>query len=148
MGNITTLTVFVWTINILVFIGQLSMLGMNPDSNTFYNPNETIIAGYVTDTESSIPNQDMIGEELNPSSSSDVEESSGTGIFFIDIFASVKNWVQNKLSYIGALILGPFNIINAIPASPATKKINNVMCLLWVAAGILTFLSFIFGRSD
>ena len=85
MGNITTMAVFVWTLNILIFLAQASMINMNSDSIMFYDSTGTPLAEYSVGGGVSMPNSQAVSTELNPESSSELQESaSGTGIFFID----------------------------------------------------------------
>jgi len=150
MGNITTMAVFIWTINILVFLSQFAMLSMNPDSIQFYNENGTLLKEYSTGGNIVMPNTDRISSELNPSSTSEISESgSGTGIFFIDAIASVKNWFADKVDYFTAIVSGPYNIINsALGNNPELSNFVGAISLLWYGVSILILVLAIFGRSD
>jgi len=145
MGNITTMAVFVWTLNILIFLSQAAMIDINPTEPViYYNTSGTVLSEYSTQDGLNMPNSENIQSELDPSSSGEVEEN--TGVFFIDIFASVKSWIQNKIDYIVAIVLGPYNIINSIPGLP--KAFVNSISLLWYGVSLLLLLAFMFGREN
>lgn len=143
MGNVTTMTVFVWTLNILIFLSQVAMLSMNPNSIVFYNRNNTVIEQHSTGGSLTMPNQENIASELNPSSSEGLEER--TGIFFIDVFNAVRNWLNDKIEYFTAIVMGPYNILNSM-GLPA--EFSGSITLLWYAVSILLLVLVIFGRSD
>lgn len=146
MGNLTTMAVFVWTLNILVFLSQATMLAIAPgESVTLYNCEGTILDEYTAGAncnEIIVPNSENLQNELNPASSNEIEEN--TGIFFIDIMASVKNWVQNKIDYLAGIAGGPYNLIKAIPGLP--DAFVGVIAVFWYAISVLLLLAFIFGR--
>ena len=148
MGNITTMTVFVWTVNVLIFLAQFSMLAMNPnlagDGNVFYNVNGTVLEDYSTDTNTLMPNSEAVQSELDVAGSSGVSEGT-TGIFFIDVLASIKTWIQGTMERFVAIVLGPYNIINSIPGLP--KEFVGAVSLIWYAASVLLLVLTIFGRN-
>jgi len=145
MGNITTMAVFVWTLNILMFLMQAGINDIASGSqSTFYNSSGSVLDSYSTGGNLVVPNSDIVGGELNPESSTPVSETSGFG--FLDSIGTVKNWVQSKLNYLGSIVLAPYNILNSIPGLP--KAFVGAISLLWYGVSILLLLMLIFGRTD
>lgn len=145
MGNITTMTVFVWAINIIMFLAQVSMISMNPESINYYTIDNNLLSDHAIGNNLT-PNENKLSSDLNIESATGTQESSeGTGIFFIDAIASVRNWITNKVNYFMALVMGPYNILNAM-GLPAV--FCGAVSLLWYGASILLLVLTIFGRGD
>jgi len=143
MGTITTMTVFVWVLNVMIFMSQIAMLEINPES-AYFSATNTVLQEYTIDNNLSMPSETEVSSELDITSSSDVSEG-GTGIFFIDAIASVKQWIQNKINYFVKIVMGPYNILNAIPGLP--KQFVGLVSLIWYATSILLLVLTIFGRA-
>jgi len=143
MGSITTMTVFVWTLNVLIFLSQAAMISINPDSILFYSNGNSLlkqssIGGNLT------PNSNAIASELNPGSSEGAQEGE-TGIWFIDVISSTKRWFSDKLDYFTNIVLGPYYLIKSIPGIPV--EFVGAISLIWYGVSILLLVLTIFGRN-
>lgn len=147
MGNITTMMVFVWTLNILIFMAQATMLSMNPESVIFYNTTGTVLAQHSQDNNIAMPNSAAIARELNPNTAESAQESTSI-IPFVDAISSIKSWIQDKINYLTAIVLGPYNILNAIPLPASFKPFIGAIALLWYGVSVMLIIAFIFGRPD
>ena len=146
MGSITTMFVFVWMVNILIFLAQAAMIDMSPEPVKFYNSSGSVLEQYSTDNNINMPNSDQASSDLNPASAE--SESGGvleTLITFIDAIASTKKWIQDHISYFTSVILGPYNIIKAIPGLPL--QFVGAIGILWYGLSIFLLIAFIFGRN-
>lgn len=149
MGNVITMTVFVWTLNVLIFLAQASMINLNPDTTIlYYSPTNGPIGQYVVDGNMT-PNSNIISSELNPDSAQinggEPVTQGGTGIWFIDAISSVKNWIANKINYFINIVMGPYNILKVIPGLP--PSFIGAICLIWYGASLFLLVLTIFGRN-
>ena len=145
MGALNVAMVFIWVVNILIFMTQAAMIDIGPESTTtFYNCSNTILKNYVAGAncqEVTIPNTEGFKEELPVS----VKEVDKGGLFgFLDSIATARNWITEKIDYIIAIASGPYVILNSIPGLP--KAFVGIVDLLWYGLSVFLLINWILGK--
>ena len=143
MGNLTIAVTFVCLLNLLMFMAQAATMDLNEDSPIFYNCTGTVTQTYISGDcqQISMPNTDSLAGEL-PISTQDVQGN--TGIYFIDALNSLKEWINNKLDYFGAIVSAPYSMLKAIPGLP--DAFVGILGTLWYMLTIFLIAAFILGR--
>lgn len=146
MGNITTIIVFVWVLNALLFLSQASILAMNEvdyQQEGFYTCGATLIKPYVANASTMTPIKSGEIESQLPVTAKEVEEDSG--IFILDAISTVTNWVKTQLNYIGAVVSAPYCMLKSIPSLP--QVFAGTLALIWYAISIISIVALILGRN-
>jgi len=146
MGNVTTMTVFVWTVNVLIFLSQIAMVTINPamaDGNQFYSVDNTVLDQYTADGSNiTMPDESAIADQLDVTDNTGVQEVGGL-LGIIDAVAGVAQWFNGIIEYFTALVMGPYNILSSI-GLPA--QFVGPIVLVWYGTSILLLVLTIFGR--
>lgn len=141
MGNLTVALVFVWTLNILMFMTQAAVVDLSANPQQFYNCSGSILKGYAIGddcTSITLPDSNSLSNDL-PISAKTVEEDSGFG--FVDAISTAKNWVTDKIEYWKGVLSGPAIIINNIPGLPQAFK--SIILLGWWSLSLFLLVTWI-----
>ena len=144
MGNMTTLGLIVLCMNGLLWMSQLSMTGINPESNTFYSGQGGIIESRtLTDNQGNIQMDDSKTASDLPSGGTDVEADSG--FFIIDIFGKIISWIGNAANFLSGMLKAPYNFLKLLDMPSGYTAIFGT---IWYLISLIILVSWIFGRSD
>jgi len=97
---------FVFAVNVMLFLGQTAITNINPDAMVFYNYEDSLISKF--DTGNYSLNENVSG--YLPDTESSVSIDDNTNIF-TDSFKTIKNWFL-KTTGLNYLI----GILNALPS--------------------------------
>jgi len=145
MGNTVVALSFVLFMNLLMFLGQASVieLNLNEQNNTFYNYEGNIMYEFDSNKNQSNPilNQSYYNEM--PGSGSGIEISEGN--IFTDTFISIKNWIARKtgLVYLKQIVSAPYNLLSSMHLP---QTLTYAIGTVWYAITIFLIVSFIWGR--
>ena len=143
MGNLTIATIFVVTLNILMWFSQIAMIQVNPDGPTMYNIEGSVIDETVQGQGNGTVLQDQVLSEL-PSSAGTVATGDDTGIF-TDIFNNILGWMKSTpgVKYVYGVVSAPYNILKAMNL-PSEFVVG--IGTLWYMITLLVLVAFFWGR--
>lgn len=143
MGNMVIATIFVVTLNVLMWISQVAMLDMNPDGPTMYNLEGSIIGETVAGQGNGTVVQDDVLSDL-PSSAGTVATGE-TGGYFTDIFNNILSWFKSApgIKYVYGVVSAPYNILKAL-GLPSEFVVG--IGTLWYLVSFLVLVAFLWGR--
>ncbi len=145
MSNLTTAFVIVLFVNVMLFLGQITILELNPDGTVFYSCEGGILGEF--------EKNDCTGEtlELDDSRSASIlptgegSISPTTGNVFTDIFGAAKDWITTTtgLKYLATVLSAPYNFLQAAKLPQAFVF---AVGTLWYALTLFLLIAFILGR--
>lgn len=144
MGSLQTALIFVLFVNVFLWLSQVAVMELNPDSSGFYNPEGSLIAGFDSTGDLENPSLDKEGIPANlPTGEGSV--SPETGNFFTDLFASIKSWFISTpgISYIYGVVMAPYNMLSAMGVPEAFRFIIGGF---WYGLTIFLIVAFFWGR--
>ncbi len=143
MGNLTIATIFIVTLNVLMWLSQIAMLDINPDGPTMYNVegsliNETILA----QGNASVLDDDVLSDL--PSSAGTVVTSESTSVF-TDIFNNILGWLKSApgIKYVYGVVAAPYNVLKAM--NLPTEFVVGIGTI-WYLISLFILVSFLWGR--
>lgn len=120
MGTLTNTLIIVLSINAILFLGQASMMEINPDGLSYtFDCSGTILSNFERNGCSDPTtyglinvNNNTIGEQL-PSNPTIIDS---IGQFFTDIYSSIRNWLLDSLglSYVIGLLTAPSHFLSLL----------------------------------
>jgi len=146
MGNLLTAVLTVMSINVMMFLGQVAVLELNPDANVFFHLKGSMLGEFETN-KGNIPGNYTLDDSdpasRLPSATASVNPTDGN--IFTDIFASVKNWLLQStgVSYLLAVLSAPYNFLKALQLPDA---FTFAVGTLWYIGGLVLLILFITGR--
>lgn len=142
MTNTTTALIIVMFINTLMFLSQVAMSDINPDSNTLYNYKGSVMSQFDNG------NQTLNTESLDSyiPNADDGQLDTSTGNVFTDIFKSIKNFLFEVpgVKYLALIVTAPYTILNGIFSEH--KEMAFALGTFWWGITIFLIVSFIWGR--
>lgn len=141
MGNLTIATIFIGSLNILMWFCTIAMIDINPVGTFCYNTEGSLIAS-VTTTNLTTVNNDIINQL--PSAEAAAVSTGSTNIF-TDIFNNIINWFKSTpgVKYIYGVVAAPYNIIKCM-GLPNEFVVG--IGTLWYLVSFLIFIAFLWGR--
>lgn len=145
MTNITQALVIVMSINIMLFLGQVSVLELNPEGDLFFNCTNTLIGDL---EESNCQGNTYALTDTDPVTGLPRTESdvnAETGNIFTDTFNAAKDWLTGitGLDYVVAMVTAPKNFLMSIGAPPAFSFAVGV---LWYSITFFLLVAWLLGR--
>lgn len=140
MTNLTSAVVTVLSLNLILWLGQVAVIELNPDASQFFNPEGTPLQRF--DAGNYTLNDD------DPASVLPVVESSispETGNIFTDAFTGIKTWMLDVtgLNYVFSILGAPYHFLNAMSLPQAfVFGIGS----LWYGISLFLLIAFMFGR--
>jgi len=142
MGNLTIATIFIVTLNVLMFLTQTAMLNINPDGSICYN------------VEGSVIGETMQGQgNMSVSSTSaldDLPGSQGTvtigdAIGFTDVFNNILGWMKSApgIRYVYGVVSAPYNVFKCMNLP---SEFVVALGTLWYMVSLLILVAFLWGR--
>lgn len=145
MGNLTINMVFVLTVNVLMFLGQIAVYNLNPESAPNYYSNKgTVLENFDKNRGIGEPVLDT-DNAINELPSGEGSVSPTTGNFFTDTFSSIGSWFKQKtgLAYLFGIISAPYNMLKSM-------NLPNPYCYaigtLWYGLTLFFVIAFFWGR--
>lgn len=141
MGNMTVAATFIFILNIMMWLTQVSALDMNPEGAVFYSPDNEIIC-QVGDCSSYTLNTSAINQQL-PSAEGSISPT--TGNLFTDTFSSIKDWLGDKLglNYARSILSAPYQILQSMGLP---LEFVYAIGTLWYGMSLIILVAFIWGR--
>jgi len=145
-----TITIAFWTIlciNAMMFMGQISLLGVNP-SGTEYMTCQGNLIGQLETSGCTVPGQYILNDS-NPSGvlpSGQTAVDPNTGFQYTDSFTGIKGFFMNTLGlgYVVQVLSAPYNFLQALGLPQAYRFIIGS---LWYAFTLFLIVGYFFGRS-
>lgn len=143
MGNLTIATIFVVTLNVLMFLSQIAMLNINPDGSICYHSDGTVIGETIREQGNLSVAETSALDDL-PGSEGTVISGGSSGVF-TDIFNNILSWMKSApgLKYVYGVVSAPYNILNCMNL-PSEFVIG--MGTLWYLVSLLVLVAFLWGR--
>ena len=141
MTNTTVAFIFVMTVNILLWFGQVAIINVGEAPTTFYNCTGTILDTYGDCESYSITESP---DSFLPSSESSLTPTDSN--IFTDIFNNVLSWfkgVGTGATYLWSIVSAPYNLLKALLLP---TEIAFGLGLFWYGISIFLIISFIWGR--
>lgn len=145
-----TLTVAFWLvlcINAAMFIGQISLLGVNPEGTIYMTCEGNIIGtlnqGNCTTGNYVLKDNDPVSDLPSGSTTVDPE----TNMQYTDSFTGIKGFFLNTLGlgYLGMVLSAPYNFLKALGLPQVyTYTIGS----MWYAFSLFLIVGYLFGRSN
>lgn len=139
--SLETALVFVLSLNVLLFLGQIAILEINPAASDFYNEEGTLLSGFDSGNYT-LDDSDPAGRL--PSGEASVSPT--TGNIFTDTFTSIKSWLIDStgLGYVFAVLGAPYHLLQFMGLPQAFIYAVGTM---WYAFTLLLIVAFIWGRT-
>lgn len=145
MANLTMALMVVLSINVILFLGQASIIEINEDATVFYNPQDSLLCNFEAGNcnSSAYVLETSEADKLLPDKVTSVSDE---GNIFTDIFGSIKQWFLDKtgLAYLIDLLKAPNNFLNAIGLPGA---FSFALSAMWYGLTLFLVIAFIWGRS-
>ena len=140
MGNLTIATIFIVTLNVLMWFSTISMLNINPSGTFCYNIEGSIIQ-QATDENITL-NNDVINDL--PSAESALVSAESSNIF-TDVFNNIVNWFKNTagIKYVYGVVAAPYNILKCMNLP---GEFVAGIGTLWYLVSFLVLVGFLWGR--
>lgn len=144
MGNLEIATIFIVTVNILMWFCTLAMTAVNPVGTFCYNLEGSIIENTATTTGNySVIDNDAL-DQLPSAETASI--STGSTNIFTDIFNNIVNWFKSApgIKYVYGVVSAPYNILKCM-GLPNEFVVG--IGTLWYLISFLTLIAFMWGRS-
>ena len=117
MGNLTNTLIIVLAINALLFMGQASILEINPDGLGFqYDCSGTLLSNFERSACLDKTNYVLTNATISSQLPSNPTIIDNIGQFFTDIYSSIRNWLLDSLglSYVIGLLYAPSTFLGLL----------------------------------
>lgn len=146
MGNLLLSLTIVMGINVMMFLGQVAVLELNPAAPVFFNFKGSMLGEFDVNKGNTAGNYSLDDSDPAsriPSATASVNPSSGN--IFTDMFASIKNWLLQStgVNYLLAILSAPYNFLKSIGLPNA---FTFAVGTLWYAVSLLLLVLFVTGR--
>lgn len=138
-SNVTIALTFVMCLNVLMWLGQVSINDINPDSTQYFNCEGGLMSNYGNCNTYNMSDS----TSLLPTAEGSI--SATTGNFFTDTFSSIKSWFLKLpgVNMIAGIVSAPYNIMKAI-GLPIELCFG--LGVFWYAITIFLIIAFFWGR--
>ena len=145
MSNLTSALIVVLAVNVMLFLGQIAVIGVGEDIGVLDQRGFNYTGGMIErfDTGGYVLNETNPSSIFPTATSSDYDSESGG--FITDIFSTAKEWLFEKLglNYVVAILRAPYNFLSALGLPQAfTFGVGS----LWYGITIFLIVAFILGR--
>jgi len=142
MSNLTIATIFVVTLNVLMFLSQTAMLNINPDGPSCYNAEGSLI-GETMQSQGNMSVSDTEALDDLPGSQGTV--TIGDAIGFTDIFNNILGWFKSApgIRYVYGVVSAPYNIFKCMGLA---AEFVVAIGTLWYMVSLLILVAFLWGR--
>ena len=144
MGNLTIATIFIVTVNVLMWFCTLAMLNINPEGTFCYNVEGSIIGNSIQGTgNSTILDNDVLNQL--PTSEGSSVTTGENNLFITDVFNNILNWFKSApgIKYVYGVVAAPYNILKCM-GLPVEFAVG--IGTLWYLVSFLVLIAFLWGR--
>lgn len=140
--NLTTVLLIVLSVDLILFLGQVSIHNINPEAPTYLNYPGSFLGRF--DIGNYTLDQDIMEGNKLPSLEQSVSVT--TGNIFTDSITSIKNWLLDTsgLGYVLGVLGGPITYLGYLGAP---KEFIFAIGALWYGITLFLIIGFIFGRN-
>ena len=145
MANLGTALLIVLGVNIMLWLGQVAILDLNPVATQFYNCSDSMIGAL--ETQNCKSTQYVLNDAHT---TRDLPTGSGTittndGNIFTDVFSIISNWfsVSPGLKYVYNILAAPANFLAAIGVPSA---MGFAIGAFWYGFTLFIIVAFFVGR--
>lgn len=142
MNPLTKMLVYILCIDLVLFIAQLSMIGIaGTESTNFYN-NSHLLSQY--DTNGNYTLDTDVTDKLPGGATVDPESNT-----FTDIYNTARSWISSigqGLGYVVQLVGMPYFVLQAIFPSSQAQPIVFGIGAVWVILTLFLIVSWLFDR--
>lgn len=148
MGNLTYALVIIMSINVILFISQVSILQINPTGANFYDCQGSLMSSFDVNKckdRGNVSLDQSLAQSNLPSGNPSVDATSGN--VFTDLFNTIKNWVLEDLGvkYLLDMVSAPAHFLNMMGLP---QPISFALSTLWYAVTFFLFVAWIKGGSS
>lgn len=123
MDDLTNALMIVLSINVMLWLGQVAVLEINPSGTQFSSCNGTLLASfdaYNCTGPSQVLDEASITSDLPKASAGSGGVAAGIGAFFTDLWATLTNWIGDTLGlkYVWSILTAPTNFLKVIGVPP------------------------------
>lgn len=145
MASLGTVLAIVLGINIMLWLGQVAVLDLNPAGPTFYSCKDSLIGSFeASNCQSStyVLNDANLTSQL-PTGGATVNV--GNGNVFTDTFSAITSWFARStgINYIYNILAAPANFLKAIGVP---DEFGFAIGAFWYGFTLLVIISYFFGR--
>lgn len=145
MAELGQVLAVVLAVNVLLWLGQVAVLELNPEGPSYYNCKDSMIgsleasncqgAAYVVD--------DANPANLLPSEGGEIEVDSGN--VFTDTFSAALKWLTDGLGlkYVYNILAAPANFLKALGLP---SEFSFAIGVMWYGFTLFILVSYILGR--
>lgn len=142
MGNLTIATIFVVTLNVLMFLVTNAMFQINPTGSVCYHIEGSVIGETISGAGNLSVSQTSALDDL-PGSAGTV--TIGDAIGFTDIFNNILGWMKSApgIKYVYGVVSAPYNILKCMNLP---SEFIIAVGTLWYLVSLLILVAFLWGR--
>lgn len=142
-GNLTLATLFIVTVNVLVWFCQLAMLNINPAGSFCYTLEGSVIDNSITRSGNYSALDNDVIDQL-PTSAGTITPSSSVSSF-TDIFNNILTWFKSApgIKYVYGVVAAPYNILKC---TGLPNEFIIGIGTIWYLVSFLVLVAFIWGR--
>lgn len=145
MASLGLSLAIVLAVNIMLWLGQVAVLDINPAGPAFYSCKDSLIGGFEAQNcqGSTYVLNDASPQDQLPSGGSTV--SVGNGNIFTDTFSAITGWFSQStgLSYIYNILAAPSNFLKALGMP---SEMSFAIGVFWYGFTLFIIVAFFFGR--
>lgn len=146
MGNISIGLAFVMFVNVLLFLGQATVIALNDETPIeYWHYDGTLLEMYDSNNDPNNPLLDTSNVESNfPQGEGTIQINDGN--IFTDLFSSIKTWIEDNtgLTYAKAIVSAPYNALIGISFLP--QPFIFAVGTLWYITTVFLIIGFFWGR--
>jgi hypothetical protein len=145
MASLGTALSIVLGVNIMLWLGQVAILDLNPQATVFYSCTDSIIGSFEA---SNCASTTYILNDSNPQGQLPTGGSTinvGNGNIFTDTFSSITSWFAKStgLNYIYNILAAPANFLKALGVP---NEFSFAIGAFWYGFTLFIIVAFFFGR--
>jgi hypothetical protein len=145
MASLGTVLAIVLGVNIMLWMGQVAVLNLNPSGPTFYSCKDSMIGSFeASNCQSSnyVLNDANVTSQL-PTGGSTINV--GNGNVFTDTFSAISSWFTRStgINYVYNILAAPANFLKAIGVP---DEFSFAVGAFWYGFTLLVIVAFFFGR--
>lgn len=146
MGNSLTALIFVITVNMLMFIAQISIMELGYDTEVFHCKGSLIESFDKSKCSSGNYSLDDSGiTETFPETQGSISPT--TGNLFTDIFVNIKRFFSETLGleYVYSIVKAPYSFLGMLNLP---SSLSFIIGTFWYAITFFIIVSFMWGREN
>lgn len=145
MASLGTTLAIVLGVNIMLWLGQVAVLDLNPAGPVFYNCKDSMIGSFETNNcngpQYTLNDKNTVSDV--PTEAAPITTS--TGNIFTDTFSAIRNWFSQStgIKYIYNILAAPANFLKAVGVP---EEFIFALGAFWYGFTLFIIAAFFFGR--